>query len=726
MLPSSSASNTPNSQQSRHTRDNMNDLSGAFGGYMAFNSVLGNCADQPRLSYLGLEPEMYPNDQQFAHTDTTAPTYSGESPMHNQSSTSYPRIINSRRKAPSPTPSSNVPHPRMGPSKVQKNTRSPKGKSAQLKRSALLADDLIKHAGANIYQQHSGAEESSTSHLTQAQDFALHDSQGDNSLFPYLYNQTQAVPPFFFAGSDSSAAMPVQVSHRTGFLGSGYHNHLHVPSLKRPISDSGIGASDSSSASYHRYQMGVVKAYSDYGPPATSSFTKGKSVSHVQQNKRAYAASMNACGSMTDTQHHTTRDAPLSGHTPSVTIMKEGVPRLSQSARTIMEEIVKDLLTQHLPPHVETACKEIQQMLKENKVGSLRDFEKFLLFKSTPPSHSIDAEQYSKFGIKVLYKIKEIYQKIPMEERTRPNGQDIAYTRGYFLDAINELSSNIAPLLRKRRAEDGIGPDGDLPLELNYSTQSHGASASLPSQPKTKGRPRTQDKTQKSFKCEFTPCGQSFLRRCDLTKHGKTHTRPFKCGHTGCKYLIEGFPTEKERDRHFDDKHSDQCTMYKCQYSPCTYESKRESNLKQHMEKKHKYNYQRTKQPAKRQRIGQSTVGTPAQQVSTPSAEAFAMSGGNLSQSYDYNSIGYQQQPSPYMASPAGPHHLQQGFTDYLNDSLSYVPSNPPHRDENTPQMNQGNLLYSNNEFMSHSIDPTLLNGHPSQNFNFSDQWSSQ
>jgi len=84
-------------------------------------------------------------------------------------------------------------------------------------------------------------------------------------------------------------------------------------------------------------------------------------------------------------------------------------------------------------------------------------------------------------------------------------------------------------------------------------------------------------------------------------KHKKTHERPFKCDDENCKYHVEGFPTNKERERHQNDIHAANSKEWKCIYTPCTYKSKRESNCKQHMEKAHNYDYKRMKRnPRKR------------------------------------------------------------------------------------------------------------------------------
>ncbi|KAG8161428.1 hypothetical protein KVR01_008415 [Diaporthe batatas] len=90
-------------------------------------------------------------------------------------------------------------------------------------------------------------------------------------------------------------------------------------------------------------------------------------------------------------------------------------------------------------------------------------------------------------------------------------------------------------------------------------------------------------------------CGRQYPRLCDLNKHLKAHTRPFKCPFEACKYHQLGWPTEKELDRHRNDKHSMEPRTYSCPYLPCTYTSKRESNCKQHMEKTHGWEYVRSR-----------------------------------------------------------------------------------------------------------------------------------
>jgi hypothetical protein len=113
-------------------------------------------------------------------------------------------------------------------------------------------------------------------------------------------------------------------------------------------------------------------------------------------------------------------------------------------------------------------------------------------------------------------------------------------------------------------------------------------------------------------------CDKEFKRPCDLTKHEKTHSRPWKCPEPKCRYHDQGWPTEKERDRHVNDKHSQAPTMYRCKFPPCTYSSKRESNCKQHMEKAHNWQYVRSKSNGRKKGDAASSSNRTSSEPLTP------------------------------------------------------------------------------------------------------------
>ena len=64
-------------------------------------------------------------------------------------------------------------------------------------------------------------------------------------------------------------------------------------------------------------------------------------------------------------------------------------------------------------------------------------------------------------------------------------------------------------------------------------------------------------------------------------------------------------------------------SMYRCQYHPCPYESKRESNCKQHMEKAHNWVYVRSKNNGKHGKRSQNLKTPPTPSMTTPGSEIF-------------------------------------------------------------------------------------------------------
>ncbi|KAI1143469.1 hypothetical protein F5Y05DRAFT_421057 [Hypoxylon sp. FL0543] len=125
-------------------------------------------------------------------------------------------------------------------------------------------------------------------------------------------------------------------------------------------------------------------------------------------------------------------------------------------------------------------------------------------------------------------------------------------------------------------------------------------------------------------KCTHPGCNKEFKRPCDLTKHEKTHSRPWKCPDVTCKYHEYGWPTEKEMDRHVNDKHSAAPPQFECLFKPCPYKSKRESNCKQHMEKAHGWTYVRSKTNGQKKasKAGSSAQPTPLiKSLPTPKSE---------------------------------------------------------------------------------------------------------
>lgn len=109
---------------------------------------------------------------------------------------------------------------------------------------------------------------------------------------------------------------------------------------------------------------------------------------------------------------------------------------------------------------------------------------------------------------------------------------------------------------------------------------------------------RKKGELPKTYTCPVAECDKEFNRPCDRTKHLKTHERPHKCSEATCEFSTKGFPTEKERDRHWSDRHDANAKTWDCHFKDtdgCPYSSKREHNLKSHMEKAHGWEYVRSK-----------------------------------------------------------------------------------------------------------------------------------
>lgn len=176
--------------------------------------------------------------------------------------------------------------------------------------------------------------------------------------------------------------------------------------------------------------------------------------------------------------------------------------------------------------------------------------------------------------------------------RVKKNGKAISLATGQPIEDYEEESK-----------------DGPIRVKRSMSQQLEDEEEIMRSMARRKKNATPEELAPK--KCKEPGCNKEFKRPCDLTKHEKTHSRPWKCPFSTCKYHEYGWPTEKEMDRHVNDKHSNAPAMYECHFKPCPYKSKRESNCKQHMEKAHGWTYVRTKTNGKK---GDSVKGSSSAQ----------------------------------------------------------------------------------------------------------------
>jgi hypothetical protein len=223
-------------------------------------------------------------------------------------------------------------------------------------------------------------------------------------------------------------------------------------------------------------------------------------------------------------------------------------------------------------------------------------------------------------------------------------------------------------------------------------------------------------------RCREPGCPKEFKRSCDLTKHEKTHSRPWKCAEKSCKYHEYGWPTEKELDRHINDKHSASPVLYKCHYAPCPYKSKRESNCKQHMEKSHGWNYVRSKNNGKnKSKAGDSSLPTPqtsnhrtpesdSHDEPTPEEDDYEMSEGYTRINFNENVYGDQPDYPEY------PHDdFMMDGTNSLQPFISPVESHNQHQSVHSSEHPSPFLVNTSSAFQMDNVQanfgPSFSNG---------------
>ncbi|KAH6845201.1 hypothetical protein B0I37DRAFT_416750 [Chaetomium sp. MPI-CAGE-AT-0009] len=309
---------------------------------------------------------------------------------------------------------------------------------------------------------------------------------------------------------------------------------------------------------------------------------------------------------------------------------------------------------------------ECPRKIQERQIVCLRDLEKTLLL--VAPERTKDSGLYLDFCLTTIRCIQATVEYLSDREQTRP--RDVPYTSGYFVDLVDQIRNYAQQLAdaKEKENQDEMDVDPTDEIKLHGGIHINGRPAELVRVKRNgkmismaTGEPiekideeadgtvrfkrsasqeledeeeimRSMARRKKNAspeelapkKCREPGCNKEFKRPCDLTKHEKTHSRPWKCPVPTCKYHEYGWPTEKEMDRHNNDKHSASPPMYECLFKPCPYKSKRESNCKQHMEKAHGWVYVRTKTNGKKGSSvnGNSAHPTPQlQNIPTPSSE---------------------------------------------------------------------------------------------------------
>ncbi|QDS68186.1 hypothetical protein FKW77_010494 [Venturia effusa] len=375
---------------------------------------------------------------------------------------------------------------------------------------------------------------------------------------------------------------------------------------------------------------------------------------------------------------------------------------LSKDAiRHIKKQIVQPILDEESLKEFHPLIEDIPRRIGARFISNLRDLEKTLFFLA--PDFSSSPKSFLQFcetSIQCLHNTVDY-----LCERDQRLPADRPYTNNYFLDLVEQIR-RYAEIMARTRAKKESGEEKD---EMDYNSDEEiliegglskngksaelvrkkdgkliplsersGLDAAKGSPSSSSKRPLSDDemddevlrsmaRRRKSDKpgdvmhpCAV--CAKEFKRPCDLTKHEKTHSRPWKCPELKCRYHEQGWPTEKERDRHVNDKHSQAPQMYKCKFPPCTYSSKRESNCKQHMEKAHNWQYVRSKSNGRKKNGEASGSNRTASEPLTPFIQT------PLSATHH----NFSSPESPFLQSPsAQPESHFGGYGGYS----SYTPS---------------------------------------------------
>ncbi|KAL8733990.1 MAG: hypothetical protein Q9166_001751 [cf. Caloplaca sp. 2 TL-2023] len=437
------------------------------------------------------------------------------------------------------------------------------------------------------------------------------------------------------------------------------------PRQKHHTSDSGIGStvtgsedspSTANAGTYLRHRPFIVDATKTHAAIANNPNTSiHSSVREIQSGINGTAAS-----SMT----------PVSGSQRALS---------EYACRHIQKHIISPIIAESSLKDFHPLVRGIPYRVARKEITCLRDLEKVLLWLA-PVSESCNVRQRSLAyfwvsGVQKWSVSKEVFlqfcettiqclhttvEYLNEPDQRRPT--DRPYTNGYFLDLTEQVRQYAAMINASRArmaggkrmtdedvaADERLGLHGGLsqtgrPAELvrmkngqsfslrtgsaiDPASSSAGAKHSAdedsdddPLRSMARRRKNVQTAVKEVQQCR--DCDKVFKRPCDLTKHEKTHSRPWKCSEKSCKYHTYGWPTEKERDRHVNDKHSKTPSMFKCKYRPCPYESKRESNCKQHMEKAHGWAYVRSKNNGKSKKNPAGKT-PPTPQITTPTFDA--------------------------------------------------------------------------------------------------------
>ncbi|CRK12795.1 hypothetical protein BN1723_009796 [Verticillium longisporum] len=250
----------------------------------------------------------------------------------------------------------------------------------------------------------------------------------------------------------------------------------------------------------------------------------------------------------------------------------------SKAVSRVHEHVLRPLRAKPELKDFEPIVLDIPRRIRDKEIICLRDLEKTLIFMA--PERAKTAALYLDFCLTSIRCIQATVEYLSDREQIRP--ADRPYTNGYFIDLVEQIRQYAGQLATAKEAgvegrEMDVDPTDEVklfggisqngrPAEL-VRVRKDGQAISMAT-----GLPVDMDEDGKDFprlkrslsqqladdeeimrsmarrkknaapeelapkKCREPGCNKEFKRPCDLTKHEKTHSRPWKCPVKTCKY----------------------------------------------------------------------------------------------------------------------------------------------------------------------------------------------
>ncbi|ESU05809.1 zinc-finger transcription factor ace1 [Fusarium graminearum PH-1] len=261
----------------------------------------------------------------------------------------------------------------------------------------------------------------------------------------------------------------------------------------------------------------------------------------------------------------------------------------SKAFSRIHEHTLRPLLAKPTLKEFKPIVLDIPRRIQSKEIICLRDLEKTLIFMAPATVEYLsDREQIRPadrpYTNGYFLDLKDQILEYGKQLAAKNSGDEMDIDASDEIKLVGGLSVNGRPAELVRVRKDGtyisldtgkpVETDDDAPMKMKRSLSQQLEDEEEIQRSMARRKKNASPEELAPKKCREPGCNKEFKRPCDLTKHEKTHSRPWKCPVSTCKYHTYGWPTEKEMDRHHNDKHSAAPAMYECSFKPCPYKSK--------------------------------------------------------------------------------------------------------------------------------------------------------